>query len=369
MKRLALCCDGTWSRADQERHGRPCPTNVVKIAYRIAKRDGATPQIVYYDQGVGTGGGLDRLTVGAFGDGLEGNIHDAYRFLVANYETGDEIYLFGFSRGAYTVRSLAGMVRQCGILRREKVENYRSAIELYRSAVHPDDESARGFRARFAVEGESGQRIRMIGVWDTVGALGIPLRGLRWLTRRKHQFHDPELSGIVEHGYHALAIDERRSPFAPSLWAATPKPGQTVEQVWFCGSHRDVGGGYPETGLSDTALEWMVAKARLVGLGMDDAATAAQPTRPHPLGRLHRSKKGLYAITPGSDRVIGLAARYPGEPGVSPRRSDPTQSLHPSVLQRWAFDPRYRPASLVDYLRRTGDLRGGEAGERVPALP
>jgi uncharacterized protein (DUF2235 family) len=124
MKRLVLCCDGTWNRADQERDGAPCPTNVVKFAYRIAKRDADVPQIIYYDQGVGTGNLVDRLSGGALGEGLEDNIHDAYRFLVANYEPGDELYVFGFSRGAFTSRSIVGMIRKCGILGREHVRHY-----------------------------------------------------------------------------------------------------------------------------------------------------------------------------------------------------------------------------------------------------
>src|SRR5690606_38993578 len=112
MKRIAICCDGTWNRADQEENGTPCPTNVVKLAYRIAKRDDdGNPQIAYYGQGVGTGNTLDRVTGGAFGHGLEDNILDAYRFLIGNYESGDQLYLFGFSRGAFTARSLAGMIR------------------------------------------------------------------------------------------------------------------------------------------------------------------------------------------------------------------------------------------------------------------
>src|SRR5919112_1185335 len=120
MKRLILCCDGTWNTADQQKDGEACPSNVVRLAYRIAKRDGDIPQITFYDQGVGTGNWVDRLSGGAFGNGLEDNIHDAYRFLVGNYESGDEIYLFGFSRGAFTARSIVGMIRKCGILRRDR---------------------------------------------------------------------------------------------------------------------------------------------------------------------------------------------------------------------------------------------------------
>lgn len=331
MKRLILCCDGTWNSADQEKNGAPCPTNVVKLGYRVAKRDGGIPQLIYYDQGVGTGNTLDRMTGGAFGDGLEENIHDAYRFLVANYEPGDELYLFGFSRGAFTVRSVGGMIRKCGILERRAVRYYRDAIALYRNEQHPDDAQPKAFRKSCSVIPEESIPVRMIGVWDTVGSLGIPLRGLRWLTRREHQFHDTELSGSVQVACHALAIDERRAPFAPTLWDYKPKPGQQVEQVWFCGAHSDVGGGYAETGLSDIALEWMIGKARAAGLAFDAAATAAYPLKPDPLGELHNSKTGVYRLTAGIDRAIG---------------ADPTQSVHPSVRARWEADPGYRPAPL-----------------------
>ena len=329
MKRLILCCDGTWNSADQERNAVPCPTNVVKLGYRVAKRDGDIAQLIYYDQGVGTGNTLDRLSGGAFGEGLEANIHDAYRFLVANYEPGDELYLFGFSRGAFTVRSIGGMIRKCGILERRAVRNYRDATALYRNEQHPDDAHCAAFRKEHCLSDKTA--IRMIGVWDTVGALGIPLRGLRGLTRREHQFHDTELSGSVQVACHALAIDERRAPFAPTLWDYKPKPGQQVEQVWFCGSHSDVGGGHAETGLSDIALDWMIARARAAGLAFDPAPLAAYPLKPDPLAEIHNSKTGLYRFTAGIDRAIG---------------ADPTQSVHPSVRTRWDADRGYRPAAL-----------------------
>ena len=242
MKRLVLCCDGTWNRADQASDGEPCPTNVVKLAYRVAKRDpDNVPQIVYYDHGVGTGNPLDRLVGGAFGTGLEENIHDAYRFLIANYEEGDQIFLFGFSRGAFTARSLGGMIRNCGILKRASVGEYTAAIDLYRNrGQHPTADPSARFRDRHSVCGDAPVKIRVIGVWDTVGALGIPIRALGRLTRGRYEFHDTELSGSVENGFHALAIDERRGPFAPTLWSEKPK-GHRVEQVWFAGVHGDVG--------------------------------------------------------------------------------------------------------------------------------
>jgi uncharacterized protein (DUF2235 family) len=359
MKRLVLCCDGTWNRADQQSNDVPCPTNVIRIAYRVANRDGTgVPQITYYHQGVGTGNVVDRYSGGAFGEGLEQNIFDAYRFLIANYEVGDQIFLFGFSRGAFTARSIGGMIRNCGILTRASIRLYRKALELYQSGDHPpDDEVSKDFRQAHSITGVDSIPIHFIGVWDTVGALGIPLRGLRGLTRGKHQFHDIELSGTVRFAYHALAIDEHRAPFEPTPWFFKPKEGQTIEQVWFCGVHSDVGGGYAEAALSDLALDWMLGKAREAGLALDQAALDGNPLKGDPRGTLHDSKGGLYRITPGIDRRIGVSPKDPAKPDWSNVMDDPTHSLHPSVRARWDSDPKYRPASLKAYFKRIGDPR------------
>jgi uncharacterized protein (DUF2235 family) len=359
MRRLILCCDGTWNRADQEKNGVPCPTNVVRMAYSTAKSDGAVEQIIYYDQGVGTGNVIDRVSGGAFGEGLEDNVHDAYRFLVANYELGDEIFLFGFSRGAFTARSIGGMIRKCGIISRAHVGKYPKAIRLYRSDARPDDQGPCEFRAECSIAGSDPIPIKFIGVWDTVGSLGIPMRGLRSLTRTKYQFHDTELSGSVQNAFHALAIDEHRTPFVPTLWLDRPKPGQTVEQVWFCGAHSDVGGGYAESGLSDISLGWMLEKAQGAGLKLDPNARPVHTLNPQPTAEMHNSKQGLYAFTFGVDRKIGLEAKHPEDKSDTPPAIDQTQSVHPSVLERWDADRSYRPQNLHDYLRRIDDPRAG----------
>jgi uncharacterized protein (DUF2235 family) len=357
MKRLVICLDGTWNRADQEHNGVPCPSNVVQMAFRAAKRDEGVAQLVYYDQGVGTGNLLDRLSGGAFGEGLEDNINEAYRFLLANYELGDQMFLFGFSRGAFTARSLAGMIRKCGILRRASVRHYRAALRLYHGPEHPDDPGPTQFRAEHSIGGAGPIPIRFVGVWDTVGALGIPLRGLRWLTRHKHQFHDTELSKSVQFACHALAIDEHRAPFQPALWTYRPKEGQTVEQVWFCGAHSDVGGGYSESLLSDIALNWMVGRAHAAGLALDPEAMSAYPVTPDHHGKPHNSATGWYRLAPGIDRPIGVpAATTKAAPPVAVAL-DPTQSLHDSVRRRWDDHPDYRPRSLRDYFRLVGDPR------------
>lgn len=343
MKRLVLCCDGTWNRADQEHGGKPCPTNVVKIAYRIAKRDAdGTQQLVYYDQGVGTGNVVDKAIGGAFGEGLEANINDAYRFLIGNYEEGDQLWLFGFSRGAFTARSIAGMIRNCGILKRESVRQYGTAIALYRDRDRrPDHPDALEFKKNHSVCTTGDVPIHFVGVWDTVGARGIPGR-LQFLNRGKYEFHDTELSGTVKNAYHALSIDESRGTFEPTLWDEKPKPGQTVEQVWFAGAHSDVGGGNPVPELSDLALEWMMEKARGCGLAFDDRVLAALPTQGKFDGRLHDSRRGIFAVLPGRDRPI---------------HGTGTQSIHPTVLQRWDGDRGYRPANLRRYFASAGDPR------------
>ncbi len=358
MKRLIVCCDGTWNKADQRQGDVPCPTNVLKIAFRISKRTSGVPQVVFYDQGVGTGNLLDRVTGGAFGDGLVDNIYDGYRFLIANYEAGDELFLFGFSRGAYTARSLCGMIRKCGILKRDSVMYYHEALELYRDPdVRPDHERARTFRKKHSVTADDGTRITFLGVWDTVGALGIPIRGLRWLTRRDHQFHDTELSGSVERAYQALAIDEHRGPFKATLWTYVPKDKQVVHQVWFCGAHSDVGGGYPASGLSDISLGWMIDAASSAGLAFDSAVEAAHPLKPNSLAEIHDSKKGMYRLTPGVDRTIGLITTAVRGEGRETSGPDATQSVHPSVLERWDKDASYRPRELRAFLERSKDPR------------
>jgi uncharacterized protein (DUF2235 family) len=343
-KRLVLCCDGTWNKADQaDARGNPCPTNVIKLAYRVAKRDTNTPQILFYDQGVGTGNTIDRLSGGAFGDGLDDNILDAYRFLVANYETGDEIFLVGFSRGAFTARSIGGMIRKCGIIKRTAVNQYVPARELYHKAnVHPDDAEAVAFRKNYSCCGSEPVAIKCIGVWDTVGALGIPLRGLRWLTRRDNTFHDTELSRIVQNAFQALAIDEHRAPFAPTLWDEKQKPNQRVEQVWFAGAHSDIGGGYPEHDLSDISLQWMLDRVHSAGLVLDDEVMQARPLAGRVDGTLHDSKTGFYDFTKGNDREIAFGG---------------TQSVHASALARWDRVAAYRPKTLRAYFAAAKDPR------------
>jgi uncharacterized protein (DUF2235 family) len=341
MKRIVIGADGTWNSPEDEN-----ATNVITLARALAPEGtvaatgAAITQVVFYDWGVGTGNLEDKISGGALGKGLDKNIRDAYRFIVHNYEKGDELFLFGFSRGAYTVRSLGGLIRNCGILTRDKARLIPRAYTIYRSKAGPDVPTAIDFRNQNAHHKDAQAErptITFMGVWDTVGALGIPLRFLDELNKKKYQFHDTELSSVTKNSYHALAIDERRGDFKPVLWSNKPKPGQHVEQIWFCGVHADVGGGYPETGLANCALHWLADKAAGHGLGLnrDYLATYA----PNPTGKQHRSKTGIYNLKKWQWREI-----------VHYQTATPEAAFHPSVKTRYQAMADYRPPKLVEYL-------------------
>ena len=344
-KRLVVACDGTWNRPDQLNDGVVAPTNVLKLALAVARvaPDGVAQEL-HYEPGVGTRR-LERLRGGAFGFGLSRNVRDAYAFLVDRYEPGDELYFFGFSRGAYTARSAAGMVRNCGILRREHADRIDEAYRLYRSRdepTKPNGLAARVFRRMYAYPDEP---IHFIGVWDTVGALGIPTGALRmpWLTRR-WSFHDVKLSTQVRFAYHALAIDEHRPPFRPTLWDKQDGDGdQHVEQVWFSGVHCDVGGGYRDPALAEITVLWMVERARAAGLAFDpdrfavraapsdDDRRLAIAVAPDALGELHESRKGMYKLLASFERPLGGDAVRVASSAVH-RRLD-ARDYHPHNLE------------------------------------
>lgn len=354
-KRLVICSDGTWNIPDHKDRGQVCPSNVAKVALAVASRDrDGVAQVLFYDKGVGTGTGMwDRFTGGAFGWGLSGHILAAYRFLIAQYEPGDQLFLFGFSRGAYTVRSLAGLIRNCGLLLPSQSNRISAAYELYRrrdDASQPAGVEAQIFRKMYAQE----VRIRFIGVWDTVGALGIPV-GLPWIPvswlpvlNQRWAFHDVKLSSYVDAAYHAVAIDERRAPFKPTLWEQQAHAhGQIMEQVWFAGVHENVGGGYQDTGLSDLALLWLMEKAQACGLAIDPAYVA-QTIKPNPLGELRTSRDGIYQLFSEWIRPIGR-----GRTGH--------EAVHSSAVDRLerSRTPAYRPPNLMGYLRHGGQVTQG----------
>lgn len=342
-KRLIVCCDGTWNFADQD-----STTNVLKVARAIPKEADGVEQRVYYSPGVGTRR-WESLRGGAFGMGLSSNVMDAYRFLVDAYEPGDELYLFGFSRGAFTARSLAGLIRNSGILRRENAHRIKDAWRLYHDRIErPNGAASELFRGAYAFE----TGIHFIGVWDTVGSLGIPVPGPRWLKpvanliNRRWAFHDTQLSSWVKGAFHALAIDEQRPPFAPTLWRQQPGAadnGQELKQVWFAGVHCDVGGGYESTALSDITLLWMVHQAHRYGL--EFKAEAFSKLGSDAMGKMNDSRTGLYRLIRRWHRPIGLAADEQSRP-------DGCEHLADSAQKRYDSNADYRPPNLEDARRR-----------------
>lgn len=346
MKRLIVCCDGTWNEPEQKDRGFMRPTNVVKIARMIRPQaaDG-TVQQVYYDRGVGTGDFIDRIFGGMFGVGLRHNVLEAYRFLYDNYAPGDEIWLFGFSRGAYTVRRVAGMLRKCGLPAADlaKLDHDEAADRAYAIFVRretadqggADSPVALAFREQFRT---ARIPVRFIGVWDTVGACGIG--GVLGQLAGKARFHDNKLSADVQFAYQALSIDEQRTAFRPTLWEQTPgaaAKGQVLVQSWFAGVHCNVGGGYQDSGLSDVALHWMAARAEACGLSMDEKWR--ERLSPDVFGELRDSRTGIYKLLCKSVRKMGIQASG-------------CEFLHQTPHDRLQRDPTpYAPVNVLAYLK------------------
>jgi uncharacterized protein (DUF2235 family) len=316
-KNIVFCADGTW---DSSANG----TNV----YRLFKACSINAnQVAYYDDGVGSDGTpIEKLLGGAFGTGLFQKIKEGYSKIAHVYESGDRLFLFGFSRGAYTARALGGMITASGL----PTQNFDDAlVDSAFQAYRDKDKRAQiltDLQGRYAMEKP---KLTMVGVWDTVGSLGIPaiFGGVSPLL---YGFLDTSLSPNVLNAYQALAIDERRSEFPPTIWTGTPVQGQTMEQVWFTGVHCDVGGGYPEHGLSDITLAWMVSKAVALGLAIDPSV-ASQLTLPdgkHSLDQKHESWTVLW----GFPKSREIAA---------------DSSVGSSVQIRCAHDATYQPGNLT----------------------
>ncbi|MBB3348305.1 phospholipase effector Tle1 domain-containing protein [Sphingomonas sp. BK069] len=329
MKRLVFCFDGTWNKLEPGR-----ATNVVLTAASIERmgRDGV-PQIIHYDEGVGTGD-LDQFRGGMFGTGLIDNVREAYRFLIFNYDPRDEIHVFGFSRGAYSARTFVGFIRHVGPLQRLHVGRIDEALKLYeerRKGDEGSDGALRQFRSRYSgsvcigegddkwrcanVEGyKPGSapqlRVKYLGVWDTVGALGVPekLPFSGWFNR-EYDFHDPSLDAFVESARQAVAIDERRElfPVVPfgdlthlnrSAGVEPDHPDAPYQEKWFPGVHGAIGGGGDIRGLSDDALAWVLAGAKKAGLKLDTAhGTRIHGFRPDPLAPLVNETKPEWSAT------------------------------------------------------------------------
>jgi uncharacterized protein (DUF2235 family) len=321
MKRIIFCADGTWDEPGKS-------TNVYKIYKAMTV---SSDQVPYYDDGVGSDGLLvQKLAGGAFGAGLYQKIKDGYTKLAHAYEQGDEIFLFGFSRGAYTARCLAGMVAVCGLPTADFTDAVvDTAFEAYRNKDQRPTLLAELNKTCNLYDA----KLTMVGVWDTVGSLGIPAI-FGGVSPVLYGFLDTSLHPDVLNAYHALAIDERRAEFPATLWNS-PAPGQTLEQVWFCGVHCDVGGSYPDdsdgSALSDLTLAWMMQKAAALGVEFD-AATLSKYSLPmdakYALDTKHESWNPLWTFP----RRRSIAAN---------------SSIADSVYIRAQHDSSYRPGNLT----------------------
>lgn len=409
-KRLVFCFDGTSNTLDRE-----FPTNVAITAAAVRNSSNTGPQIVYYDEGVGSTRN-DAFKGGAFGAGLYDKVIEAYKFLVFNHEPGDEIFIFGFSRGAYTARSFAGLIHHVGVVNSCFADQIKVATALYRNrnAEDPADGLGvlRAFRRQFVLDCCASEedaswrmqnvegfdvtktplvRIKYIGVWDTVKTIGSSVFGDRDDDGDfdSAEFHDHNLHRSVDSARHAVALDERRKKFDVTLWDnvdtlnkergfAVDAPDRPFQQLWFPGDHGSVGGGGDVRGLSDEGLEWILAGAKAAGLALDTSTVSKiYGIRPDILAPLVNSSKTDWSVAGIGMKLLPKADRH------GPK------ALHevalPTVL-RWAApkdvqpeEQRYRPGSL-DRIARLMDqaaaeyqdwefrLRGGYA-EQNTSLP
>ena len=351
-KRIVICADGTWNRPEKDPQ-KDHPTNVLRVARAIkpTAADGHSQQ-VFYDWGVGSY--HDAVYAGITGQGVQKNIMDAYRYVVQNYMPGDELFFFGFSRGAYTVRSLCGLINNCGILKRGDAKLIQSAFEHYKRGwpdYAPEGKESKAFRKKHAHANSCS--VKFVGVWDTVGAMGIPMSFLG-MFENKDEFYDTKLGPNVEVARHALALNERRVDFQPTVWL--PREGVDMQQVWFVGCHSDVGGSHaPDSDagevLSAIPLKWMIKHAAQSGLDVETHVSAG--LKPDPLALIHESRRTFYRLRERYSRPIEPEVKYKTDEVTVPTM------IHKSVKTRWDTDPEYRPKSLVEHLNRYADARDG----------
>jgi uncharacterized protein (DUF2235 family) len=336
-KRIVICADGTWNRPEKDLK-EDFPTNVLRLARAIKPvGTGQVPQQVFYDWGLGSY--HDNVVAGATGKGLHKNIMDDYRYIVQNYSPGDEIYLFGFSRGSYTIRALCGLINNCGIIKRPDAPLIQAAFSHYKKpgdSYAPEGSESKKFRNKHS---HGSREIKFVGVWDTVGAMGIPISFLG-LFDDKDEFYDTKIGKNVRIARHALAIDEHRSDFDPTIWV--PQENMDIQQVWFSGAHCDIGGSYkPDSDdslSSDIALAWMIQEAGKSKLAIE--AHLKHSINKNPLSKIHNSRRSFYRIKKKHYRPID-------------HKKD-SVLIHESVKLRWNQDSKYRPNNLKEYVDKNG---------------
>lgn len=327
-RRIVLLFDGTWNDESSK-------TNVYRTMKAIRSTGSSDPeQPLFYDEGVGTNW-YDRVTGGAFGRGLSANIRQGYQWLCQTYRPGDEVFVFGFSRGAYTARSLVGLIRKCGLVQEPSKARVAEAYGYYRDKnLHPDSDQLQAFREQHSRT----IRIHFIGVWDTVGALGVPFSRVPF-SRDYYRWHDTELSKIVDYAYHAVAIDENRKDYATAVWTVQKPANKDVEQRWFIGAHANVGGGYGNDSLANRPLRWLQDKAEACGLVLNGKIEVGPEDHLAPVVDSYSEFMfGLYKrFRPRFHRAFGT--------GVN-------ETVDPTVWDRWQNDSNYRPETLLEHPER-----------------
>ena len=357
MKRLAIFLDGTFYTLNNN-------TNVWRLKSLTPE---TSDQRVYYSQGVGTRRG-EVARGGIAGYGIDDEIIDAYIWLIQNFDDGDEIFIFGFSRGAYTARSLSGLISKCGVLKLGaplSIEQLYTRYRLYnaptiRSLLARELPKNASIEETWLVKYSRPTRIKLLGVWDTVGSMGIP-RGSIEAKVHKYRFLDTHLRLDNEYAFHALALDEHREEFEPTFWTRTVTTGQAgaperaldkVEQRWFVGAHANVGGGYASDPLSQRPLKWLMDKAAGLGLLFRDQVVI-DTTQVAPLinDSYREFVGGFYRLfSKPFYRRVGL----PADKGTQATTARINETVDGSVFERWRVDETYRPANLVAWMKEKG---------------
>ena len=352
MNRLAIFLDGTWNTLDNN-------TNVWRLKSLTAETG---DQRVYYSQGVGTRRG-EAARGGITGYGIDDEIIEAYTWLIQNFEEGDEIFIFGFSRGAYTARSLSGLICKCGVLKLGAPLSIEQLYARYRLYDAPTIRAliANGFpkdasiETQWLVKYSRPTKIKFVGVWDTVGTLGLPL-GSAEAKVHKFRFLDTHLRLDNENAFHALALDEHRKNFEPTFWTRTVKAGQAatteraidrVEQRWFVGAHANVGGGYASDPLAQLPLKWLMEKAAASGLVFRDQVIVDTTQIVPPVTDSYRDfAQGFYRfVSRPFYRPVGL----PPQQEAQATTARINETIDGSVFERWRADEKYRPTNLVEW--------------------
>lgn len=310
MKKIVICIDGTWNRSHGEySRSQYRVTNITRLTDSVMPQDShANVQITYYQEGIGVHWNkVVRYVEGATGYGTAKKISNAYSFLCRNFEPGDEIFLFGFSRGAYAIRSLSNLIARFGIPTRGYSYTIPKAFYLYRNRNKvKSDAEITAFREKHQYHAA---RIRLVGLFDTVA--GIPkLLKTPWL-KKFHSYHDLTLPSCVDNAIHAMALQEERKHFQISLFDPEESlPSERLIQIWFFGAHSDIGGGSDQTGLSNLALWEIVNRALSCGLALD--VEYLKFFRGYPHSEVTGSYKGLYKLAGRAVRTIGQT-RYGNE--------------------------------------------------------